>query len=109
MQASGSQENLPPGGYPALKRDILRGVFAPGEKLLMSALKARYGLGVGPLREALSQLVAEHLVALHEEAPEQPEWKQYGPVCLAYLNVSSVELEIWLDALHAQFDSVSMG
>ena len=62
MQASGSQENLPPGGYPALKRDILRGVFAPGEKLLMSALKARYGLGVGPLREALSQLVAEHLV-----------------------------------------------
>ena len=62
MQASGSQENLPLGGYPALKRDILRGVFAPGEKLLMSALKARYGLGVGPLREALSQLVAEHLV-----------------------------------------------
>ena len=62
MQASGSRENLPLGGYPALKRDILRGVFAPGEKLLMSALKARYGLGVGPLREALSQLVAEHLV-----------------------------------------------
>ena len=28
----------------------------------MSALKDRYGLGVGPLREALSQLVAEHLV-----------------------------------------------
>ena len=62
MQASGSRENQPLGGYPALKRDILRGVFAPGEKLLMSALKARYGLGVGPLREALSQLVAERLV-----------------------------------------------
>lgn len=28
----------------------------------MSTLKERYDLGVGPLREALSQLVAEHLV-----------------------------------------------
>ena len=54
-------------------------------------------------------LVAEHLVAMHESAPEQPEWKQYGPVCLSYLNVSGLELEIWLDALHAQLDSVSLG
>jgi GntR family carbon starvation induced transcriptional regulator len=49
-------------GYERLKKDILRGVFPAGQKLLMSALKDRYGLGVGPLREALSQLVAEHLV-----------------------------------------------
>lgn len=34
--------------------------ISAGQKLLMSALKDRYGLGVGPLREALSQLVAEH-------------------------------------------------
>ncbi|AYC30985.1 DNA-binding transcriptional regulator CsiR [Pseudomonas cavernae] len=62
MQAPGSRENLAIRGYELLKRDIIRGVFAPGEKLLMSALKARYDLGVGPLREALSQLVAERLV-----------------------------------------------
>ncbi|VVO49733.1 hypothetical protein PS838_00227 [Pseudomonas fluorescens] len=49
-------------GYERLKLDIIRGVFKPGEKLLMSGLKERYGLGVGPLREALSQLVAEYLV-----------------------------------------------
>lgn len=49
-------------GYRRLKRDIIQGEFAPGEKLLMNTLKARYGLGVGPLREALSQLVAERLV-----------------------------------------------
>ncbi|MBH8610785.1 DNA-binding transcriptional regulator CsiR [Pseudomonas mohnii] len=49
-------------GYERLKKDIIRGVFPAGQKLLMSALKDRYGLGVGPLREALSQLVAEHLV-----------------------------------------------
>ncbi|MNB85708.1 HTH-type transcriptional repressor CsiR [compost metagenome] len=51
-------------GYERLKLDIIRGVFKPGEKLLMSGLKARYDLGVGPLREALSQLVAEHLVVV---------------------------------------------
>ncbi|ATR83597.1 FCD domain-containing protein [Pseudomonas sp. FFUP_PS_473] len=51
-------------GYERLKHDIIRGVFKPGEKLLMSGLKERYDLGVGPLREALSQLVAEHLVVV---------------------------------------------
>ncbi|GAA0570928.1 DNA-binding transcriptional regulator CsiR [Halomonas salifodinae] len=48
--------------YTWLKKDIIRGVFPPGEKLLMSHLKERYDLGVGPLREALSQLVAERMV-----------------------------------------------
>lgn len=62
MQQSAPQDNSVNPGYPLLKRDIIRGHFKPGEKLLMSGLKERYGLGVGPLREALSQLVAEHLV-----------------------------------------------
>lgn len=57
-----SKQNLGVSAYQWLKRDIIRGVFTPGEKLLMSGLKARYGLGIGPLREALSQLVAESLV-----------------------------------------------
>lgn len=48
--------------YTRLKRDILRGEFPPGSRLLMSALKARYSTGVGPMREVLSQLVAERLV-----------------------------------------------
>ncbi|MFW6346350.1 MAG: DNA-binding transcriptional regulator CsiR [Halomonas sp.] len=56
------KQNLGISAYHWLKRDIIRGVFQPGEKLLMSRLKARYELGVGPLREALSQLVAERLV-----------------------------------------------
>ncbi|MBZ9560256.1 MULTISPECIES: DNA-binding transcriptional regulator CsiR [Modicisalibacter] len=54
--------NLAISAHQRLKRDIIRGVFAPGEKLLMSRLKARYELGVGPLREALSQLIGERLV-----------------------------------------------
>lgn len=48
--------------YRWLKEDIIRGEFAPGTRLLMSRLKERYDLGTGPLREALSQLVAERLV-----------------------------------------------
>lgn len=62
METLVSQENLAIRGHELLKRDIIRGAFKPGEKLLMSGLKERYGLGVGPLREALSQLVAERLV-----------------------------------------------
>ncbi|MCW4152916.1 DNA-binding transcriptional regulator CsiR [Halomonas sp. 18H] len=61
METSAKQ-NLGVGAYRGLKQDIIRGVFQPGEKLVMSRLKDRYGLGVGPLREALSQLVAERLV-----------------------------------------------
>jgi GntR family transcriptional regulator, carbon starvation induced regulator len=56
------RQNLGISAYTWLKRDIIRGVFQPGEKLLMSRLKERYDLGIGPLREALSQLVAERLV-----------------------------------------------
>lgn len=59
---SPTRQNLGISAYAWLKHDIIRGVFRPGEKLLMSRLKERYDLGVGPLREALSQLVAERLV-----------------------------------------------
>ncbi len=48
--------------YAALKRDLVRGRYAPAEKLLMNELKARYAIGVGPLREALTRLVGERLV-----------------------------------------------
>ncbi|MBV8041890.1 DNA-binding transcriptional regulator CsiR [Pluralibacter sp.] len=51
-------------GYRWLKNDIIRGEYLPDEKLRMSLLTSRYGLGVGPLREALSQLVAERLVTV---------------------------------------------
>lgn len=56
------RQNLAISAYQQLKQDIIRGIHAPGEKLLMTRLKERYGLGVGPMREALSQLVAERLV-----------------------------------------------
>lgn len=62
LDNAATRENLGISAYHRLKKDIIRNVFKPGEKLLMSRLKERYDLGVGPLREALSQLVAERLV-----------------------------------------------
>ncbi|MGY4877409.1 DNA-binding transcriptional regulator CsiR [Vreelandella aquamarina] len=59
---SSVRENLGIRAYQLLKNDIIKGFFSPGEKLRMHALKAHYDLGISPLREALSQLVAEHLV-----------------------------------------------
>ena len=50
-----------------LKQDILTGFFAPGEKLKMTTLKARYQVGVSPLREALSQLMVEQLVVVENQ------------------------------------------
>lgn len=50
-----------------LKQDILSGYFEPGEKLKMVRLKARYQVGVSPLREALAQLVEQQLVMVENQ------------------------------------------
>lgn len=50
--------------YDRLKADLLRSRIAPGASLVVAGLKARYGLGWTPLREALSRLEAERLVVL---------------------------------------------
>ena len=45
-----------------LRRDILSGTLAPGERLRTKDLQARYGLGLSPLRESLQRLSAEGMV-----------------------------------------------
>ena len=45
-----------------LRQDILRGVLAPGSRLRMGELRARYGVSGSPLREALSRLVGSGLI-----------------------------------------------
>jgi len=45
-----------------LRDDILGGAFSPSTRLRVGDLKARYGVGGSPMREALSRLVAEGLV-----------------------------------------------
>lgn len=48
--------------YEHLRSDIAHGVLEPGSKLRVEAICERYGVGVSPLREALSRLSAEGLV-----------------------------------------------
>src|SRR5271170_2994295 len=48
--------------YRRLRQDILWGRFAPGSPLRSDELRARYDVGVSPLREALTRLASERLV-----------------------------------------------
>ncbi|MEV7085322.1 GntR family transcriptional regulator [Streptomyces sp. NPDC093085] len=48
--------------YQQLRERILTGALAPGEQLSQEALATELGISRGPLRDALSRLVAEHLV-----------------------------------------------
>lgn len=52
--------------YDRLRRDLLDGELKPGERLRFEELKAQYGVGLSPLREALTRLAAEKLVLLEE-------------------------------------------
>ena len=45
-----------------LRRDILSGTLAPGERLRTKDLQTRYGLGLSPLRESRQRLSAEGMV-----------------------------------------------
>lgn len=68
-----------------LKRDIVRGVFQPNERLKLDLLTRFYGAGLSPVREAVLFLAAGGLVA-HEH--------QKGH------RVAPVSLADYLDTLH---------
>jgi DNA-binding GntR family transcriptional regulator len=48
--------------YEKIRQDIIDGSLAPTRPLRLDNLKARYGIGHSPLREALSRLQSERLV-----------------------------------------------
>lgn len=48
--------------YNRLRAEILSGPLRPGDRLLPAALRERYGLGLTPIREALTRLASEGLV-----------------------------------------------
>jgi DNA-binding GntR family transcriptional regulator len=50
-----------------LRADILGVQFQPGEKLRFRELRARYGVGISPLREALTRLTADGIVVLEDQ------------------------------------------
>lgn len=62
--AAGEQDATTLGAeiYARLRRDLIAGHLQPGERLRFRQLSAAYGVGIAPLREALSRLVSDQLV-----------------------------------------------
>jgi len=60
--ANDAEATLAETAYRRLRRDIVAGIFTPGQPLRLELLKQRYGLSFSPLREALNRLQAERLV-----------------------------------------------
>lgn len=52
--------------YTRLRSDLIAGRLDPGKRLPMRQLSTRYGVGIAPLREALSRLTSERLVSFEE-------------------------------------------
>ncbi len=52
----------PLSAYELLRREIMSSALAPGERLRVSELSARYDLGLTPVREALMRLASDGLV-----------------------------------------------
>jgi DNA-binding GntR family transcriptional regulator len=53
--------------YEAIRLDIIEGRVHPGSKLQFDALRERYGIGISPIREALSRLQSEGWVDREEQ------------------------------------------
>lgn len=81
--------------YGQLREDIVEGRLAPGEKLRVEHLKARYAVGAGTLREAITRLVSDALVVA-----EGQRGFRVAPVALADLeDLTQLRLHIEIDAL----------
>jgi len=65
-ESTRQQRTLMSSVYDRLRRDLLDGQLKPGMRLRFEDLKAWYGIGLSPLREALNRLAAEKLVELEE-------------------------------------------
>lgn len=55
-------ETLTSAVFDALRRAVITGSFAPGEKLRVRQLAERFGTGLSPIREALNRLLRDGLV-----------------------------------------------
>jgi DNA-binding GntR family transcriptional regulator len=76
--ADGSAGTLASTAYGQLRLEILNGTQVPGSRLHIKQLCERLGIGLSPMREALSRLSAEGLVRQYDQrgfrvAPLDPE------------------------------------
>lgn len=101
-EAPASADDYPDGArtlieraYVQLRDDIIEGRIAPGEKLRVEHLKSRYGVGAGTLREAITRLVSDALVA-----SEGQRGFRVSPITLDDLqDLTDLRVHIEIDAL----------
>lgn len=62
LKDASGPESMTSQAYTRLRQDILSGVLKPGQKLKIEELRAQYGVGSSPIREALSLLTSDHFV-----------------------------------------------
>lgn len=81
--------------YAQLRDDIVEGRLAPGEKLRVEHLRARYAVGAGTLREAITRLVSDALVVA-----EGQRGFRVAPMALDDLeDLTQLRLHIEIEAL----------
>lgn len=81
--------------YEQLRSDITRGILAPESKLRVAAMCERYKVGASPLREALSRLSAEGLVAKNDQrgfSVSPIQWDQLYTLTKTRLQLESLAL-----------------
>ncbi|MEE2951855.1 DNA-binding transcriptional regulator, GntR family [Fulvimarina manganoxydans] len=84
-----------------LREDILHGTLAPGSRLNLDSLRTQMDVGLSPLREAVTRLVAEGLIEVAAQ-------KGYtvAPISLANLNeVSALRVELEPYALRKSIEN----
>jgi DNA-binding GntR family transcriptional regulator len=81
--------------YAQLRDDIIEGTLAPGEKLRVEHLKARYAVGAGTLREAITRLVSDALVV----AEGQRGFRVAEMTIADLQDLTELRLHIEIDAL----------
>jgi len=81
--------------YEQLRGDIIEGALAPGEKLRVEHLKARYGVSAGTLREAITRLASDALVVT-----EGQRGFRVAPIALEELeDITRLRVQIETEAL----------
>jgi len=86
--------------YRYLRQDILSGRLAPETKLRFRELRDRYGIGLAGLREALSRLASDRLVAF-----EPLRGYRVAPISLEELrDISALRIDLSIRALHDSID-----
>jgi len=67
LEGPGQKRTLVSAAYDKVRRDIVRGVLQPGERLRFNYLADTYGFSASTLREALSRLVGDGLAVFEDQ------------------------------------------